>query len=731
MNLIIVESPTKAKTISKFLNKSYEVTSSFGHVRDLPEKDLGIDIDNNFAISYVVTNKAKIKVKELLAKAKKAEHIILATDEDREGEAIAWHLAYILKLKDSDVSRITFHEITKEAIKDALNKPKKINQQLVNAQQARRVLDRLVGYKLSPFLYKKVAKGLSAGRVQSVALRLVVEREREINSFNKKEYWDVLANLKKDKDNCQAQLNKINHKSIGVYELSEKTAKRAMQEIKQAKIMVKDIVSKEITKSPPAPFTTSSLQQTANRFLGFSAKQTMMVAQKLYEQGYITYMRTDSISLAKSFTESAYHLIEKSLGKDYQGDRNRKIFNKSKNAQEAHEAIRPTSINSTPEIVKEKLEPRAFKLYQLIWQRALASLMSSARLKASSIDFEAEYKDNMYNLRASGQILVFDAYLKVYPEKTQEQLLPNWGIKDNVIIEKISANQHFTKPPARYSDAGLVKIMEKYGIGRPSTYAPTISTIIDRGYVLRDDNKRLYPTDISLVVNDVLTQHFSDIVDYNFTAKLEGDLDKIAQGEIEWLPVIKDFYEPFADNLKRKDKELTKEDLMPKEKSEKKCPDCGSALFLKLGRYGKFLACENYPTCKYTEKINPQQTKEKDEELEKLKEKYKAKKCDKCQSDMALKRGRFGLFLGCSAYPKCKNILNLDDDGSKIKCPLCNKGEIVKKMSRRGAFYACNNYPECKNIFRGKPIDEKCPNCQKLMIINQQGQKECSDKNCD
>ncbi len=731
MTLIIVESPTKAKTISKFLDKSYHVTSSFGHIRDLPQKGLGIEVDNNFAITYVIADKAKTKVRELKEKAKRASKIILATDEDREGEAIAWHLAHILNLKDSDICRITFHEITKEAIKQALEQPKKINQKLVDAQQARRILDRLVGYKLSPFLYKKVAKGLSAGRVQSVALRLVVEKEREINNFNKKEYWTLVADLKKKQESCQAQLNKINNKSIGSYNLSEKTAKRAEKEIKQANIVIKDIVFKEISKNPPNPFTTSSLQQTANRFLGFSAKQTMAVAQKLYEQGYITYMRTDSISLAKSFVSSAYAWLEDNLSKDYQGERNRKMLNKSKNAQEAHEAIRPTNVKTEPGLLKDKLEPRIFKLYQLIWQRALASLMASAKLKSSSLDFEAIYKKNSYNLRASGQIITFDAYLKIYPEKTQEQVLPNWSIKDKILLEKITSNQHFTKPPARYSDASLVKLMEKYGIGRPSTYAPTISTIIDRGYVLRDESKRLYPTDISLVVNDVLTQHFANIVDYNFTAELENDLDKIAQGKINWLPVIEDFYQPFADNLKKKDKELSKEDLLPKETSDKKCPDCGSALFIKLGRYGKFLACENYPQCKYTEKISQNKSKESDEELEKLKTKYQGKKCDKCQSEMILKRGRFGLFLGCSAYPKCKNILNLDDDGQKIKCPLCNKGEIVKKMSRRGAFYACNNYPECKNIYRGKPVDEKCPNCNKLMIINQQGKKECSDKNCD
>jgi DNA topoisomerase I len=731
MNLIIVESPTKAKTIAKFLDKSYQVTSSYGHVRDLPEKSLGIEIDNNFAVSYVIADKAKTKVKELKEKAKKADKIILATDEDREGEAIAWHLAYILDLKDSDIIRITFHEITKEAIVESLNQPKKINQELVDAQQARRVLDRLVGYKLSPFLYKKVAKGLSAGRVQSVALRLIVEREREINNFKQKEYWTITSDLQKDKEICQTQLNKINNKSIGLYELSEETAKKSLNEIKKATIEIKDIVSKEISKSPPNPFTTSSLQQTANRFLGFSAKQTMTVAQKLYEQGYITYMRTDSISLAKSFTDSAYQWLEKNLGKNYQGQRNRKVINKSKNAQEAHEAIRPTKVNNNPELLQNKLEPRTFRLYQLIWQRAIASLMPSAKLKSSSIDFTANYKKNTYNLRASGQVISFDAYLKIYPEKTQEQTLPDWQIKDKVLINKISANQHFTKPPARYSDAGLVKIMEKHGIGRPSTYAPTISTIIDRGYVLRDDNKRLYPTDISLVVNDVLTQHFSNIVDYNFTAKLESDLDKIAHGELKWLPVIEEFYYPFADNLKKKDKELSKDDLMPKEMSEKKCPECASSLFIKLGRYGKFLACENYPKCKYTEKLGQAVTKEKDEEIEKLKKQHQGKKCDKCQADMIIKRGRFGLFLGCSAYPKCKNIINLDDDGQKIKCPLCNKGEIVKKMSKRGAFYACNNYPECKNIYRGKPIDEKCPHCQQLMIINQKGEKECSDKNCN
>lgn len=731
MHLIIVESPTKAKTISKFLDKSYSVNSSYGHIRDLPEKSLGIEIDNNFAITYVIPDKAKAKVKELKEKAKKADKIILATDEDREGEAIAWHLAHILNLKSSEILRISFHEITKEAILNALKNPHKINQNLVDAQQTRRVLDRLVGYKLSPFLYKKVAKGLSAGRVQSVALRLIVEREREINSFNKKEYWTLTTNLEKNNQVCQAQLNKINNKAIGAHDLSQKSAELALSEIKKANISVSNIVSKEVIKKAPSPFTTSSLQQSANRFLGFSAKQTMTVAQKLYEQGYITYMRTDSVSLSKAFIGSAHKWIESNLGKKYLGEKNRKMLNTSKRSQEAHEAIRPTNINTTLESIKNKFEPRTVKLYELIWQRAVASLMANAKIQSSSLDFKANYQKNSYNLRANGQIISFDAYLKIYPEKTQEQTLPSWKINDKVKLKEISANQHFTKPPARYSDAGLVKVMERYSIGRPSTYAPTISTIIDRGYVKRDESKRLYPTDISLVVNDVLTQHFANIVDYNFTAKLESDLDKIAQGEIKWLPVIEDFYFPFEKNLKQKDKDLKKEDLMPKEVSEKKCPECQSTLIIKLGRFGKFLACDNYPNCKYTEKINPDARPEQDEEIEKLKENYKDKKCDKCQSEMLIKRGRFGLFLGCSAYPKCKNILNLDDDGEKIKCPLCNKGEIIKKISRRGAFYACNNYPECKNLYRAKPINENCPDCSKLMIINNQGQKECSDKSCN
>jgi DNA topoisomerase-1 len=744
MNLVIVESPTKAKTITKFLGPDYKIESSYGHIRDLPKKELGVDIVHDFKPKYIIPLKAKKNLAKLKALVPKANKIILATDEDREGEAIAWHLMKALNLPQNKIARIVFHEITKEAINQALKNPRTIDQKLVDAQQARRVLDRLVGYKLSPFLWKKVAKGLSAGRVQSVAVRLIVEREREIKKFKPDEYWTIEAELsrldekiiskKQTKKTFLARLYKINGKTIDKLAIkNKKEAKKITQELEGAEYIVSKIIRKQTKKNPSAPFITSTLQQTANRWLGFSAKQTMMIAQQLYENGFITYMRTDSVSLADKFLREAQKYLHQTLGEKYALIKPRQFKTKTKGAQEAHEAIRPTEISRTPESLKNKLKREQYKLYQLIWQRALASQMSAALVDATTIDINAH--QTAYQFRATGQILHFDGYLKIYPEKTKEVELPVVKPKEILNFHRLRHEQHFTKPPARYSDAGLVKILEKYGIGRPSTYAPTIATIIERNYVNRDKNKRLKPTEIAFIVNDLLAAHFPQIIDFRFTAQMEENLDRIARGETPWPPVIKKFYDPFHTNLLLKYKEIQKKDIVPEEKTEEICDKCGAPMVIKTGRYGKFLACSAFPECKNIKPLNNNNGQtlkpEEEEKIKKLKEKYKNEICDKCGAPMVIKTGRYGPFLACSNYPKCKNIKGIkENNGSTgVTCPVCGKGEIVAKRSRRGIFYACNRYPDCKTIFWGRPTGKKCPECGSLLIETKNGLK-CSNKDC-
>jgi len=738
-NLIIVESPTKAKTITKFLGPDYKIESSFGHIRDLPKSVMGIDMENGFIPKYVIPAKSKKTIAKLKILAKKAETIILASDEDREGEAIAWHLAEALKLDKKKTKRIVFHEITKDAILEALNSPRQIDMKLVDAQQARRILDRLVGYELSPFLWKKVARGLSAGRVQSVAVRLIVEREKEIKKFEPKEYWSILANLKKQKTEEEfiAALNKIGEKTVDKLEIkSQNQAEKILKELKGARYLVAAVEKKENKKNPPAPFTTSTLQQTANRWLGFSAKQTMTVAQQLYEVGLITYMRTDSLNLSNKFLTDAKDYLEKELGKKYSLSSPRAFKTKSKNAQEAHEAIRPTEAEKTPELIKSFLVGGQYRLYKLIWQRALASQMPVALVDATTIDIEAE--STVYQFRATGQVLKFDGYLKIYPEKSKEMQLPAVKEKEELNLTKLDDQQHFTKPPARYSDAGLVKALERYGIGRPSTYAPTIATIEARNYVIRDDNKKLAPTDIAFVVIDLLVKHFSEIVDYKFTADMEDNLDNIAGGKTEWQPVISNFYKPFHDNLTNKYQEIDKKEIMPEEKSNEKCDKCGAPMIIKTGRYGKFLACSAFPDCKNIKSM-PGVDKDKNgqsdnKEIEEIQKKYEGETCEKCGSPMAIKVGRYGPFLACSAFPKCRNLKNIKENttGSKptgVHCPACEKGEIVQKRGRKGIFYACNQYPDCKTAFWAKPTGEKCPDCEALLVEAKDGVK-CSNKDC-
>jgi len=739
MNLIIVESPTKAKTIAKFLDKKYKVESSFGHIRDLPEKEMGIDLKDNFAPKYVIPAKAKKTVATLKAAAKKATDVILASDEDREGEAIAWHLLQALNLNAKNTKRIVFHEITKNAILAALEKPRQIDQNLVDAQQARRVLDRLVGYELSPFLWKKVAKGLSAGRVQSVATRLIVEREKEIQAFKSEEYWTLSADLTgaEATNKFTTDLYKIKNKTFNKLDLKKEQAEELKKTLSACQYTVEKIEKKQVSKNPGAPFTTSTLQQSANRHLGFSAKQTMTVAQKLYEQGYITYMRTDSLNLSPKFLDEAQDWLKKNLGDEYSAGHS--VFkNKSKNAQEAHEAVRPTEVNTTPEMLVDKLDKNQERLYKLIWQRAVASQMTSAKLAATVIDVAAIDKKDNFLLRANGQTLVFPGYLKIWPEKTKEQELPALKEKQTLILLDLRADGHSTNPPARYSDASLVKELEKHGIGRPSTYAPTINTIITRNYVDRDENKKLKPTSIAFVVTNLLIKHFPKIVDYEFTAKMEDNLDSVAAGEKKWQPVIADFYGDFHKNLELKYEEIKKSDIMPEEKSTEICDKCGAPMIIKTGRFGKFLACSAYPSCKNIKKMpgegNSYEKKEPDAAILELEKKYAGEVCDKCGSPMKVRVGKYGPFLACSAYPKCKNIKNIagPGDGQEVACPVCGEGKIVKKFSRRGAFYACNNYPKCKNAYWGQPTGKPCPNCGGLLIRDLKTNKvKCSNRECD
>lgn len=733
MNLIIVESPTKAKTISKFLPKTYQVESSFGHIRDLPKSELGVDLENNFEPKYVIPTRAKKTISALKAAVKKADQIILASDEDREGEAIAWHLENALKIKKENSQRIVFHEITKEAILEALKTPRAINIDMVDAQQARRVLDRLVGYKLSPFLWKKVAKGLSAGRVQSVAIRLIIEREREIKKFNSEEYWTLATDLEtKDKEIFQANLTKIKNKTLGKLEIKEDKAKDIEKQLQEATYKIEKIEKKENKKKPLPPFITSTLQQTANRYLGFSAKQTMTVAQKLYEKGYITYMRTDSYNLSAKFKTEANSWLKENLGEEFCDDK-KSFVNKNKGAQEAHEAIRPTEVKNTPEDLEAKLESSESRLYKLIWQRAVASQMSEAKVNSTSIDIEAKYQENNYTLRASGQIITFFGYLKIWPEKTKEQQMPMVIKDDNLKLIKVISQKHQTVPPARYSDAGLVKEMEKHGIGRPSTYAPTINTILTRNYIERDEGKRLKPTDIAFIVNDLLVSHFPKIVDYKFTAQMEEGLDLVAQGEKKWQPLISDFYQDFAKNLENKYEEIKKEEIMPIEKSNEVCDKCGAAMIIKTGRYGKFLACSGFPDCRNIKGLAKEGDKKTTDnpKLLELEKKYKDEVCDKCGAAMKVKSGKYGPFVACSAYPKCKNIKNISSNGVEpVTCPVCTQGQIVKKISRKGVFYACSNYPQCKNIYQGEPTGKDCKKCGGLMIFNKSGKEKCSNKDC-
>lgn len=675
MPLVIVESPTKSKTISKFLDPTYRVLSSYGHVRDLPEDEFGIDVKNNFKLNYVIMPKAKKNVTILKKEMDKSNLVILATDEDREGEAIAYHLVYLLNLDGKKpYQRIVFHEITKQAIQQALKNPRKIDLNLVDSQQARRVLDRIVGYKLSPFLWKKVARGLSAGRVQSVAVRLVVEREREIKNFVPQEYWTIAAHLNKytgdEKLIFEATLVKKDGKILDKLEIkNKKEADKIVKDLKDAEYKIINVEKKEIKRNPLPPFTTSTLQQTAWQSYKFPAKLTMQIAQRLYERGLITYHRTDSLNLSDLSLFSAKKFITENHGKEYWAGHLRKYKTKTKGAQEAHEAIRPTYPNKKPSSLK--LEENQFRLYDLIWRRFIACQMSQAIFNSTTVDIAAKN----YTFRASGQLLKFDGFLKVYPIEYRETKLPPLEEGELLKLLRLIPSQHFTEPPSRYNEATLIKALEENGIGRPSTYAPILSNIQEKNYIEKDEQRRFRPTEIGTVVNDLLVQHFPEIVDIGFTAKMEKDLDEIAEGKRKWIKVVKEFYMPFEKNLKQKYEIVSKKDITEKP-TKKICPKCKASLLIRLGRYGKFYACSAFPKCRYTE--------------------------------------------------------SLEENNLGIKCPKCKRGKVVEKRTKKHKiFYGCDQYPNCDFALWDRPIGKICPRCKSLLVKTKRNQIKCSNKECD
>lgn len=707
-HLIIVESPAKAKTIKNFLDKNYEVIASKGHVRDLSKFALGIKIDETgFTPNYVVDKDHKELVKQIIELSKKASITYIATDEDREGEAIGYHVACLIGGKLESYPRIVFHEITQNAILNALKTPRKIDMSKVNAQQARRFLDRIVGFKLSSLISSKIIKGLSAGRVQSAALKLVIDKEREIKAFKPLTYFTLDALFE---PHLEAQLISYKGNKLKAQELiDEKKAQEIKNELEKESYTISSIVKKSKKSPTPPPFMTSTLQQSASSLLGFSPTKTMSIAQKLYEgvatpqgvMGVITYMRTDSLNIAKEALEEARAKILKDYGKDYLPPKAKVYSSKNKNAQEAHEAIRPTSIVLEPNVLKDYLKPEELKLYALIYKRFLASQMQDALFESQSVVVACEKGE----FKASGRKLLFDGYYKILGNDDKDKLLPNLKENDPIKLEKLESNAHVTEPPVRYSEASLIKVLESLGIGRPSTYAPTISLLQNRDYI-KVEKKQISALESAFKVIEILEKHFEEIVDSKFSASLEEELDNIAQNKADYQQVLKDFYYPFMDKIEAGKKNIISQKVH--EKTGQSCPKCGGELVKKNSRYGEFIACNNYPKCKYvkqTENAND----EANQEL-----------CEKCGGEMVQKFSRNGAFLACNNYPECKNTKSLKNTPNAkeiiegVKCPECG-GDIALKRSRKGSFYGCNNYPKCHFLSNHKPINKRCEKCHYLM----------------
>ncbi|MDU9786284.1 type I DNA topoisomerase [Helicobacter pylori] len=707
-HLIIVESPAKAKTIKNFLDKNYEVIASKGHVRDLSKFALGIKIDETgFTPNYVVDKDHKELVKQIIELSKKASITYIATDEDREGEAIGYHVACLIGGKLESYPRIVFHEITQNAILNALKTPRQIDMSKVNAQQARRFLDRIVGFKLSSLISSKITKGLSAGRVQSAALKLVIDREREIKAFKPLTYFTLDALFE---SHLEAQLISYKGNKLKAQELiDEKKAQEIKNELEKESYAISSIVKKSKKSPTPPPFMTSTLQQSASSLLGFSPTKTMSIAQKLYEgvatpqgvMGVITYMRTDSLNIAKEALEEARNKILKDYGKDYLPPKAKVYSSKNKNAQEAHEAIRPTSIILEPNALKDYLKPEELKLYTLIYKRFLASQMQDALFESQSVVVACEKGE----FKASGRKLLFDGYYKILGNDDKDKLLPNLKENDPIKLEKLESNAHITEPPAHYSEASLIKVLESLGIGRPSTYAPTISLLQNRDYI-KVEKKQISALESAFKVIEILEKHFEEIVDSKFSASLEEELDNIAQNKADYQQVLKDFYYPFMDKIEAGKKNIISQKVH--EKTGQSCPKCGGELVKKNSRYGEFIACNNYPKCKYikqTETANNEATQEL---------------CEKCGGEMVQKFSRNGAFLACNNYPECKNTKSLKNTPNAketiegVKCPECG-GDIALKRSRKGSFYGCNNYPKCHFLSNHKPINKRCEKCHYLM----------------
>ncbi|MCA0402821.1 MAG: type I DNA topoisomerase [Proteobacteria bacterium] len=725
-HLVIVESPAKAKTIQKYLGKDYDVLASYGHVRDLPARKGSVNPSKQFAMTYSPIERNARHIESIAKALKKADSLLLATDPDREGEAISWHVFELMKernlLKDKQVHRIFFNEITKSAIQEAIANPRDIAMDLVNAQQARRALDYLVGFNLSPLLWKKVRRGLSAGRVQSPALRLIVEREEEIEKFIPQEYWKILAQCEHQSSAFEARLTHFDNEKLQQFSIVDGTRAESVKDslIRESEgyLTVKEIEKKQRKRNPSPPFTTSTLQQEAARKLGFTTRKTMMVAQQLYEGidigsgtvGLISYMRTDSVSLSNEALDEIRSYINGRYGKDNCPSSPRIFKTKSKNAQEAHEAIRPTSVKRTPEMVGSSLTQDQLKLYTLIWKRTVASQMAEALVDTVAVDFVTK-ADNIF--RANGSTIAFPGFLAVYEEGKDDSkdeaegntLLPNFKVGEKVTLRDILANQHFTEPPPRYSEASLVKALEEYDIGRPSTYATIIHTLQQREYVILD-KKRFIPTDVGRIVNRFLTGHFTRYVDYKFTAQLEDTLDAISRGEREWVPVLEEFWQPFIEQIQHTDEQVQRKDITT-EILDESCPKCGKALSIRLGKRGRFIGCTGYPDCDYTQDLsNPT-------EAEKAPDVVEGRDCPDCGSELHIKTGRYGRFIGCSNYPKCKHIEPLEKPADTgVECPKCHQGKILQRKSRKGKiFYSCANYPKCNYALWNEPLDKPCPKC--------------------
>ena len=740
VNLVIMESPTKASTVKSYLGSSYKVVASKGHIRDLPKSTLGIDVDNNFEAHYINIRGKGDLIKELKKEVKNADKIYLATDPDREGEAIAWHLITALAIPPEKANRVTFNSVTKAVVKEGIKHPRQIDMDIVNAQQARRILDRIVGYKLSPFLWKTVKSGLSAGRVQSVSTKIIVDRENEIRAFVPEEYWTIDAVLltkdgKKVKTKLYGLASDGNKLSIG----NEEEAKKVFDAVNGKDFTVSDIKLGKKLKNPSPPFTTSTLQQEASRKLNYQSQRTMKIAQELYEgmnlgsefggvQGLITYMRTDSMRISDEARDAAKTFITEKYGEEYYPKTPRVYKSKGNNVQDAHEAIRPSNLNLEPAAIKKALTTEQYKLYKLIWDRFIASQMQSAELSTVQTDFNCEG----YIFRTSGYTVKFPGYMALYEESTDDKnnddenvKLPEMKVGDTLASESVTPVQHFTEPPARYNDATLVKYLEEKGIGRPSTYATIITTIISRGYVKRE-GKQLVPTPLGEVTTELMCENFPDIVDCKFTAYMESQLDDIESGKTTMLDVISGFYKNFSVELEAALKNVADRDIdLPVEETDIICENCGSRMIVKNGRFGKFAACPNYPACKNTKPL----AKTGDGLVEKKAEKTDMK-CELCGADMILRTGRYGSFYACSRYPECK-FTKQKVKSLGVKCPECGSDIVTKYGKNKTVFYSCSRYPECKFSSWDMPTNEKCPNCGG-MLYRKKGKNQliCKTEGC-